>query len=254
MVDFEHSIDISEAAGVRYLHFGSDWVQGAMRIRRPNSLELAYTREMMAALLLRTASDWPRRVLLVGLGAGSLAKFIYHHLPHCKQTVVEIDARMVAVAEHYFRLPNDPQRLRLVIEDAADFVARTRQRYDAIFVDGFTADGRAGALDKLPFYEACRQRLSQEGLLICNLLSRSRGYQACVSRLQQAFEGRVIVFPSVDSGNAIAFAATGQRLTTTAQDMRSRAQELRTASGLDLRATVTRLEQAGGFSHGELQL
>ena len=42
-------------AGVRYLHFGSEWVQGAMRIRRPFALELAYTREMLAGLLLHDA-------------------------------------------------------------------------------------------------------------------------------------------------------------------------------------------------------
>jgi hypothetical protein len=45
-----HAVDISEETGVRYLHFGSDWIQGAMRIARPWSLELAYTREMMAGL------------------------------------------------------------------------------------------------------------------------------------------------------------------------------------------------------------
>jgi spermidine synthase len=47
------NIDISEEAGVRYLHFGSSWVQGAMRIARPFALELDYTREMMVPLLLR---------------------------------------------------------------------------------------------------------------------------------------------------------------------------------------------------------
>ena len=60
-------IDVSERAGVRYLHFSSDWVQGAMRIQRPNALELPYTREMMAGLLLREP-PWPREALLIGLG------------------------------------------------------------------------------------------------------------------------------------------------------------------------------------------
>ncbi|MBL8502505.1 MAG: spermidine synthase, partial [Rhodocyclaceae bacterium] len=57
-------IDISEEAGVRYLHFGSDWIQGAIRIARPRALELDKTREMMAALLLRPAPEWPRSALL----------------------------------------------------------------------------------------------------------------------------------------------------------------------------------------------
>ena len=68
--------DISEEAGVRYLHFGSLWIQGAMRIARPWHLELDYTKEMMASLLLREDSHFPRRVLLIGLGAASLTKFL----------------------------------------------------------------------------------------------------------------------------------------------------------------------------------
>ena len=63
----KHSVDISEEAGVRYLHFGSDWVQGAMRIARPWALELSYTREMMAGLLLRPTNLWPRSA--VGMSA-----------------------------------------------------------------------------------------------------------------------------------------------------------------------------------------
>ncbi len=75
------SIEISEEAGVRYLHFGSRWIQGAMRVARPYALELEYTREMMLPLLFRPAARWPHRVLLIGLGAASLTKFLYrrHH-------------------------------------------------------------------------------------------------------------------------------------------------------------------------------
>jgi spermidine synthase len=71
---------------VRTLHFGSEWIQGAMRIARPWNLELEYTREMMASLLLR---DAPGKVLLIGLGAASLTKFLYRHYPLAHLTVVE---------------------------------------------------------------------------------------------------------------------------------------------------------------------
>ena len=74
-----HSIEISEEAGVRFLHFGSEWIQGAMRVRKPDALELEYTREMLACLLWRDWSLWPREVLLIGLGAGSLVKFLHRH-------------------------------------------------------------------------------------------------------------------------------------------------------------------------------
>src|SRR5574343_50353 len=113
-----HPIDISEESGVRYLHFGSDWVQGAMRIRKPDALELSYTREMMAGLLLRDA-PWPARVLLIGLGAGSLAKFVHRHVPQAQVTVVEILPEVHAVASQFFRLPDEDERLRVVIGDGA---------------------------------------------------------------------------------------------------------------------------------------
>jgi spermidine synthase len=109
------SIEISEKAGVRYLHFGSRWVQGAMRVARPWSLELEYTRDMMLALLLRPAPDWPRSVLLIGLGAASLTKFLYRNRPRSVLTVVEIEAAVVDAAAQCFRLPDDPRRLAIVI-------------------------------------------------------------------------------------------------------------------------------------------
>ena len=112
-------IDIREEAGVRTLHFGSEWIQGAMRIARPWNLELEYTREMMASLLLR---DAPRKVLLIGLGAASLTKFLYRQYPLAHLTVVEIEPAVVAAARQFFKLPEDPKRINLVIGDGAEFM------------------------------------------------------------------------------------------------------------------------------------
>ena len=141
------AIDVSEEAGVRSLHFGSTLIQGAMRIARPYALELEYTREMMLCLLLRTGPRWPRRVLLIGLGAASLTKFLYRSRPHAMLHVVEIEPAVVAAARHFFRLPDDPKRLSIDIGDGADYVATTDRCFDLILVDGFDAKGRAGMLD-----------------------------------------------------------------------------------------------------------
>src|SRR3954452_18629234 len=146
------SIEVSEEAGVRYLHFGSRWIQGAMRVARPYALELEYTRDMMLPLLLRGGLRWPRRALLIGLGAASLPKFLYRHRPRAVMTVVEIDADVVHAARQYFKLPMDEKRLAIVIGDGHDYVAATSHEYDLIVVDGFDAKGRAGMLDTAPFY------------------------------------------------------------------------------------------------------
>ncbi|MGB8600311.1 MAG: fused MFS/spermidine synthase [Burkholderiales bacterium] len=181
------SIEASEEAGVRYLHFGSDWIQGAMRIRRPNALELAYTREMMACLLLRKNEAWPKHVLLIGLGAGSLLKFFYHHLPQTKITVVEINPEVVPVARHFFKLPEDPRRIKIDIADGVEYISRKGRRFDLIMIDGFDADAKPGQLDSMPFYESCRARLADNGMLVVNLLGGSKVQKASMERLNDAF-------------------------------------------------------------------
>ena len=238
------SIDIREEAGVRSLHFGSEWVQGAMRIARPWNLELDYTREMMASLLLRDSDRFPRKVLLIGLGAASLTKFLYRHYPLAKLTVVEIEPGVVAVARQFFKLPEDPKRLNIVIGDGAEFVAYSRQNYDLVLVDGFDENARMGELDTVKFYQAVRALLSDEGIMAVNLLGHSRGFATSAQRICQAFDDRAIVFPSSDSGNTIVFAAAGEPVNIALDDLKETAFALKEKTGLNLLRTLTRLEQA----------
>lgn len=247
-----HSIDISESDGVRYLHFGSDWIQGAMRIARPWSLELPYTREMMAGLILRDPPVAPRHVLQIGLGAGSVTKFLYRHLPDCRLTVVEINPQVAFVAEQYFRLPQDPARLHIVLEDGVDYMLCGQSTFDWILVDGFDARGRMGALDTLPFYQACRARLSAQGLLVVNLLGRDRGFKASLERIRTAFDGQVLCFPSCDSGNTIVFARTDTPVAAPLDVLRERAVDLKARTRLDLLPTLTRIQLAQATPTGTL--
>jgi spermidine synthase len=228
-----YPIDISEEAGVRYLHFGSLWIQGAMRIARPWHLELEYTKEMMASLLVRDDSQFPRKVLLIGLGAASITKFLYRHFPLSRLTVVEIEPRVVAAARQFFKLPDDPKRLNIVIADGAEFIAATDKTYDLILLDGFDEDARPGELDTLPFYQMCRARLNDNGILAVNLLGRSRG-----------FASRALAFPSCESGNVIALAATGDQIRIGLDDLKEQAENLKEETGLNLLPTLTRIEQS----------
>lgn len=245
---------VSEEAGVRYLHFSSAWIQGAMRIARPHALELEYTKEMMAALLLRPEPDWPRRVLLIGLGAASLTKFLHRHRPLAKLVVVEIEPAVVATARQHFRLPEEDARLRIVLDDGADYVATTRHRFDLILVDGFDAEARVGRLDTLPFYADCRARLSDEGLLVTNLLGRRKGFRQGVDRLERAFGGRALAFPSCDAGNVVAFATTGAPVDFSLAELRGAARALKKETGLNLLPTVMRLEGWHPCAGGRLVL
>lgn len=247
----EMSIDISEEAGVRYLHFGSEWIQGAMRLKSPATLELHYTREMMSGLLLREA-PWPRRVLVIGLGAASMVRFLHRHFPQTVVDVVEIEPRVVIATRQFFALPEEDERLAIHIADGADFIAETDYAYDLILADGFDHKARTGRLSGTDFYTAARARLSDTGLMAVNLFSR--GFAPVFERLARAFDNRVLTFASRDEGNMISFAAVGDAVEVSLEDMRNRAEALKRQVGLDLSPTVSRLEQAGNVAAGVLRL
>ncbi|HEX5364135.1 MAG TPA: fused MFS/spermidine synthase [Gallionella sp.] len=235
------SIDISEQSGVRYLHFGSTWIQGAMRIARPWNLELEYTREMMASLLLRSP---PRKVLLIGLGAASLTKFLYRNCPQAHLTVVEIEPGVVAAARQFFKLPEDSRRINLVIGDGVEYVLGTDKKFDLILVDGFNEHAHPGALNTLPFYQACSTRLSDKGIMAVNLLGLSRGSMGGFTHILKAFDDRALLLPSCASGNTIALAATGTPISIPFDELQKNASALKTETGLNLLPTLTRLAQA----------
>jgi len=247
-----YTIDIREEEGVRTLHFGSEWVQGAMRIARPWNLELEYTREMMTALLLR---DPPKKVLIIGLGTASLMKFLYRNFPLTHLTIVEIEPAVVDAARQYFKLPEDPKRINLVIGDGAEYVQNKEKKFDLIMVDGFDEKANSSGLDTLPFYQMCRTRLSRNGLMVVNLLTRSqKRYNANVNRISEAFDDRVLAFPSCESGNAIAIAATGEHIEIPLDDLKELASELKEESGLNLLPTIARLKKAQSCLGGILKM
>ncbi len=247
----KHSIETSEESGVRYLHFGSEWIQGGMRIARPWALELEYTREMMGCLLLRPAVHWPRTVLQVGLGAASITKWWYRHFPDTHQTVVELNPNVVNMAYAQFKLPRDPARIDIHIGDGVAWMEEGTSKFDCIMVDGYDQNARFGALGTEEFYRACRKRLSRQGLLTLNLFGRARGFAQQIQFLRNAFDKRVLALPALEEGNAIAFAADGEEVVVDLAQMRERAPEIQLATGLKLMPTIARIERA--VRAGELQ-
>ena len=224
---------------MRYLHFGSELVQGAMRIARPWALELEYTRDLMLPLVLRERA--PASVLQVGLGAASITRFLHHHFPSTRLTVVEIDPRVIATARQYFRLPEASAHLRIVEGDGHAFVAEAKTRFDLIVVDGFDDKGRTGSLDTAAFYAAARARLRADGLMSANFLTRRRGIAASETRMREAFDGHVVVIPPPEAGNTVAVMSVDPPIDATLDELRARATRLREATGLNLLPALARL-------------
>ena len=206
-----------------------------MRLSRPNALELAYTRDFMAALLLRPEAQ---RFLLIGLGAGWIAKFIYHHIPESDLTVVEINPKVLHVAREFFLLPQDDKRLHNVIDDGALYIQKTLAQFDIIFVDGFDRHARVGALDTLAFYQACRERLTENGLIAVNLFGRTRRFDASINRIAQIFDDRIIVLPPSEGGNVITFGVSGGSLELNERQLKAEVRAIRECSGLNLSGVI----------------
>lgn len=197
------AVQISERRGVRYLHLDGPAVQSAMRVRDPWALELEYTRAMMAFLLLRGA---PRELALIGLGGGSLAKFIHRHLPGTRVTALEVNAAVVAAARSYFALPDDDPRLRVQVSDGAAFVHAHADSQDVLLVDGYDAQRIVEALASPDFYHACLAMLRPGGVAVFNLWGSEASFATYFERLRAVFGAAVLRLPAERKGNIIVFA------------------------------------------------
>ncbi|MCW5603447.1 MAG: polyamine aminopropyltransferase [Burkholderiales bacterium] len=201
--DDAETVYVSEKFGVRSLHIGSDTVQSAMRIAKPNELELSYTRSMMGFMLF---NEHPARVLMIGLGGGSLAKFLYHRLPQSTVRVVEINPQVVAIARRYFHVPADDVRFTVVIGDGADCASEEGGTFDLIVVDGYDAESHVEELSSRTFYAGCCRRLDAGGMLVVNLWGGDRAFGETLRRIEAAFPAGTLCLPAEKPGNVAVFA------------------------------------------------
>ena len=205
----KEGITLSESDGVRYLHFGTPWVQGAMRIARPFDLELDYVRDMMAWLLFMHA---PKQILQLGLGAGALTKWCWKHLPETQVTVVEREAAVVAACRQYFKLPDNDERLTVVMDDARRALRNPqwRGRFGVIQIDLYDAQAQGPVLDTLQFYRAAAAALAEPGVMVVNLFGAGHASSArSIERLHEVFKGKVLMLPQTEAGNRVVLCFKG---------------------------------------------
>ena len=225
---------MSEFAGVRYLHFGTEWVQGAMRVARPSELVLAYTQQMMAWLLFLEPSR-VSAIGILGLGAGSLLRYSMKHTPS-SIVVVEWNPRVVYICRAYFRLP-ESVRLRIDHDDAAVWVKQREHigRYLCLMVDLYDAQAQGPVRESLEFYSDCYQALDEVGVLAVNLFGNHESFPRNLTNISKAFNGRILELPEVDEGNRVVLAFKGPTLNVTVQQFLDRSQVVESDYGLPAR-------------------
>lgn len=198
---------VTDVSGVRFLSFGTEWVQGAMRLSRPDWLELAYAQAMMSWMLFVPS---PKRIAHLGLGAGSLARFCRRRFPLARLDVAEINPEVLRVCEERFELPPQGEMFSVHVMDALDFVLDRSNHglYEVLQADLYDADAGGPVLDSPEFYQGCADCLSPGGWMSVNLFGGHSSYEPNLQAIQGAFE-RVVCLAPMASGNVVALACKG---------------------------------------------
>lgn len=201
-------VTVSEFDGVRYLHLGSVWVQGAMRIRKPQQVVLDYVQRMLASLLwLPTESLGQGQAVQLGLGAGAITRFTARQLGMAT-TAVEINPEVIAVNGAWFHLPPEAEVVR---GDAADWLRQAEPAsVRLLHVDLYDEEAAAPVLDDAAFYTACRAVLEPGGVMSVNLFGRDASFQDSLQRIASACgASQVWSLRPTREGNTVVVAGRG---------------------------------------------
>ena len=202
---------VSEADAVRYLHLGTVWVQGAMRIRKPLSIELEYVQRMMVWMLLRPSealSDG--HAVQLGLGAGAITRYC-HNVLRMRTTAVELNDTVIGVCRAYFHV-EPGARLKVIEADAAAYVADPARAgsADVLCVDLYDHDAASPVQDSDAFYADCHRLLREGGAMTVNLFGRDASFERSAQRIAAAFGAeQVLSLRPTREGNTIVVALKG---------------------------------------------
>jgi spermidine synthase len=234
-------VTLSEQEGVRYLHFGTEWVQGAMRLRKPDWPELEYAQQMMAWMLF---IDAPRAICQLGLGAATLTKFSYRQFPEARVSAIELNPSVIAICASMFKLPANDERLNVLEMDALDFVEDPANHgaFDVLQSDLYDATARGPVLDTPEFYKACNACLAEGGMMTVNLFGDHPSFNKNIKAMKFAFD-QVICLPEVHDGNVVALCFK-ERRAIDIKALNARAAQIVAATKLPAKSWVKGIETA----------
>ena len=245
------SVEVSESRGVRLLHLGGDAIQSAIRLSQPDALELHYTRAMMGSLLFVPE---PRDILMVGLGGGSIARFVHARMPATRMHVVEINPRVVVAARTYFGLPEDDNRLTVQVADGGDHIPTQVAAADILLLDAFDDGTAVKALCAESFYTACYHALRDDGVFVQNFMADEPNLVRYITRLARVFDRRVVSMPTGDRVNTMVFGLKRSARRIAIDELKRRADSLARRYPLPLAGMVTDLLETNERTTSYLKL
>jgi spermidine synthase len=234
----EHgAIIVRDDGNRRFLSFGETDEQSCVLKASPEVPQYTFIRAMLYPLMHFT----PKRVLTLGLGAGSLTNALHSQLPELKQTVVELSPLVVDVAHRFFYLPRS-KRIEIITADAFEFLQRpVERRYDMVVSDLYNAEGLNEIQMESVFIDACQSRLSQQGWLVLNCWSDHREAEI-LDHLKARFES--IYTCTTEDGNWVLF-ATNSRHEVSQSQLKSSLKSMSDQSGFAFNSIAKRVRRLG---------
>jgi spermidine synthase len=248
-------VTFSESGGIRYLHFGSELIQWAMRIRDPDEIYLEYNQQMMAWLLLLEIRPG-MKIAQLGLGTDALTKFQHRYCPAVKTTVVELNPAVIVAARSMFFTPDDDRKLVTLQADAKAFVkaSKNKAQFDAVQVDLYDAICDGPAASSLEFYQGCYNILKAPGVMTVNLFSRHKSFDVNLKNICEAFDNRVLLFPESHDCNVVAVAFKGPKLEAEWRDVSKRAKLILEKTGLPTNKWVSGISRENARQESKLSI
>ena len=200
-------VEVTETNGVRSLHLGSVTIQSSMKVKSPFELELAYTRGMMGFLLF---SDTIRNMLTIGLGGGSVPKYVYQFCPEISQIIVEINPQIINIAHSHFAMPDNDMRLNVMEGDGLVYLAENQQSADCLMIDAFDAHGIPPDFCSQDFFDACANSLktgsiTSQGIFAINLWGSDKNFDSYLQRIERSFNNKTLMLPTGKPGKIVVF-------------------------------------------------
>jgi spermidine synthase len=146
------------------------------------------------------------RVLMLGLGGGSIATYLGRHMPDLPIDTVEIDPAVISAAKKFFGI-RETETVRYLEGDARVFLNRHKQAYDLILVDAFHGGYVPFHLLTKEFYTLVKQRLTPAGAAAFNIHDGTKLYASTLLTLATVFPD-VHLYPSGE-GEVIAIVTAG---------------------------------------------
>jgi spermidine synthase len=228
---------IIDTESERLLQFSEGALQSRMRLDDPYALIAPYTRQMMSFLLF---DPDPEHILLIGLGGGSLAKFCYRRLPQTRITVVESNARVIAL-RNAFRIPNDDPRFRIVHDEGAWYLSRCEQPMGAILIDAFDEGGVSPSLATSSFFRDASRLLTSIGVLIMNLHGDPERFAEHVRQARGVFGERTLLANVTANDNLLLYGFAADAPSPANKHLFLRARHLQAKMPLNFRLYLKRL-------------